>query len=226
MNPAIPASSTSDRQMGEAFSYMAHHVAECAIFLLDTNGVIRTWSKASQGLKGYEAGEACGHFFGMLYTEEDQADGHPHHNLAVAVERGTYQEERWRKKKDGSLFWALVEIIAIRGEDGNLSGFCKVTRDISERKALQDQLTTEKERAQLTLGAIGDAVISTDNMANITYLNPMAEQLTGWNMAQPMGKPFADVMHIVDEVTHKPLEHQLIAMATEGIHSALMRPHY
>ena len=219
MNTPHSESAISAAQMGWAFCYMAHHVSDYAIFLLDKNGCIRSWSKVSQAMKGYEAEEAVGQFFGMLYTDEDQARGHPQHNLADAAQNGTYQEEAWRKKKDGSLFWALVEVIAIREENGEISGFCKVTRDLSERKALQDQIIAEKERAQITLGAIGDAVISTDAMAKVTYLNPMAEQLTGWNSDQAIGRSFSDVMHVVDEVTHQPLEHQLVALVREGLPS-------
>lgn len=206
----------SAERADKAFSFMAHHVSDYAIFLLDANGMMLTWNKAAEEMKGYTAEEAIGQFFGMLYTDEDRQRGHPQHNLHMAAQSGTYQEETWRRKKDGSLFWAMVEIIAIKAQDGDLTGFAKITRDITVRKVLQDQVAEEKQRAEVTLRAIGDAVISTDVDGNIESLNPKAEQLTGWNGAEAMGRPFSEVFHIADETILHPQEHELTSMLKQG----------
>ena len=198
------------------FSYAVEHVRDYAIFVMDAKGTIRTWNKAAETIKGYAADEAIGNFFGLLYTEEDRAQGRPQHNLKLAAANGTYQEETWRRKKDGSLFWAMIEIIAIKTPGGDLKGYCKITRDITSGKTLQDQLVIEKERAQLTLGAIGDAVISINANGKIDFLNGKAEQLTGWRCADAIGRPFPDVFNAVDESTGQSQELQLVSWLKQG----------
>lgn len=202
----------SEQDFVEFFSYMVENVRDYAIFMMDAAGVIQSWNKAAETMKGYSAEEAIGNFFGLLYTEEDRKRGHPQHHLEMALKAGTYQEETWLRKKDGSLFWAMIELIAIKKQDGELKGFCKIIRDINARKALQDQLAAEKERAQMTLDAIGDAIISVDTNGKIDYMNAKAEQMTGWISADAFGRPFSEVFHAVDESTGESQEHQLITL--------------
>jgi diguanylate cyclase (GGDEF)-like protein/PAS domain S-box-containing protein len=210
MNEVIPGG------VDNAFSFMVDHVSDYAIFLLNTEGIVLTWNKAAAKMKGYAAEEIIGQFFGLLYTEDDRLKTHPRHNLNMAAANGTFQEETWRRKKDGSLFWAMVEIIAIKSPSGELSGFCKLTRDITGLKDLQDKVAAEKERAEVTLHAIGDAVISTDAEGKIESLNPKAEQLTGWKVTEALGRPFSEVFHVLDEGTLHPHEHELTAMLKQG----------
>lgn len=207
---------TTASGVDKAFSYMAEHVSDYAIFLLDLDGNVRTWNKAAKKMKGYTADEIIGKFFGTLYTDEDRRKGHPQHNLDMAAQHGTYQEETWRKKKDGSLFWAMVEIIAIKSPSGELTGFSKITRDITTRKLLLEQVATAKKRAEITLSAIGDAVISTDVNGNIESLNPKAEELTGWTATEAFGQPFSEVFHVVNEATEHSQEHELTSMLKQG----------
>ncbi len=179
-----------------SFSIMVEKVKDYAIFLLDPNGIIRTWNPAAAAMKGYTEEEAVGAHLGMLYLQEDQAEGRPQNNLQMAREQGTFQEERWRRKKDGSLFWALIEIIAVTDQNGELTGFCKITRDITERKALHEAVVRERERAQVTLRAISDAVVSFDSERKIDFLNTKAEELTGWPSAEAIGRPLPEVIHL------------------------------
>jgi PAS domain S-box-containing protein len=139
-----------------SFSRMVEKVSDYAIFLTDPSGVIQTWNSAAEVMKGFSKDEAIGQHLSILYTDEDKRCNHPEHNLEEAAKQGTFQESAWRKRKDGSLFWALVELIAIRNDSGELEGFCKVTRDLTNLKQLQDNLAAEKERAELTLNAIAD----------------------------------------------------------------------
>jgi len=203
-------------RMQDALPAVVTRVRDYAIFLLDPCGIILTWNPAAETMKGYSASEAIGNHLGMLYTEEGQRNGHPQHNLHMAAINGTYQEECWRRRKDGSLFWAMIELIAIHGSDQTLHGFCKITRDLTDRKLLQDQLTREKQRAELTLGAIGEGVISVDTQGNIDFINPKAEELTGWRYADAIGRPFEDVFHAVDEQSGSTHEHQLISWLQAG----------
>jgi diguanylate cyclase (GGDEF)-like protein/PAS domain S-box-containing protein len=220
----VVAVSEQEQEEGKEFAYMAKHVSDYAIFLMDAQGIIRTWNKAAQKMKGYAEEEIVGKPLALLYTDDDRNKGHPQHNLDKAAQRGTYQEETWRKRKDGSLFWAMVEIIALKKPNGELNSFCKITRDITVRKALQEQVAGEKERAQVTLRAIGDAVISVDADGAVDYLNPKAEQLTGWTVAEAVGHPFGDVFHAVTGSAQHFDEHQLMSSLKAGHGTAAKSP--
>jgi diguanylate cyclase (GGDEF)-like protein/PAS domain S-box-containing protein len=216
MGEQLPNHQVPSGKAGENFAYTVEKVRDYAIFLMDIDGIILTWNKAAEKMKGYTAHEAIGSFYGMLYTEERRRSKAPQDHLEKAVQNGTYQEETWHRKKDGSRFWAMTEIIAIKNPKGELTGFCKITRDITIRKSLQDQLSNEKERAQVILTAIGDAVISIDADSKIDFMNPKAETLTGWLAANALGRQFHEVVHIVNESDGSPQEHQLVSWLKQG----------
>ncbi|WP_167094395.1 PAS domain-containing hybrid sensor histidine kinase/response regulator [Massilia frigida] len=125
---------------------MVEKVSGYAIFLLDCDGTIQTWNPAAQAMKGYRTDEAVGRNFSMLYTDQERIDGRPEHNLREAAKHGTYQEEDWRQRKDCSRFWALIEIIAIKDASGNLTGFCKLTRDGTDRRKMEEALQDADRR--------------------------------------------------------------------------------
>ncbi|KFI06700.1 PAS domain S-box protein [Massilia sp. BSC265] len=187
----------SDRFIERSFAYMVEKVSDYAIFLLDTSGLILTWNPAAEAMKGYPGSEALGRHFSMLYTDEDQRRNHPDHNLEHAARHDTFQESAWRQRKDGSLFWALVEIIAIRNDSGELEGYCKLTRDLTNLKELQDRLAAEKVRAELTLRAIADGVISVDTAGMVEYMNDQARTLTGWSGEEVKGLGIEQVFNII-----------------------------
>jgi diguanylate cyclase (GGDEF)-like protein/PAS domain S-box-containing protein len=129
----------------------------------------------------------------------------------MTEEHETFQEETWRQRKDGTWFWALVEIIAIRNDSGLLSGFCKLTRDITGRRQMEQALFREKARAEVTLSSIGDAVISIDVDGVVTYLNPAAERLTGWTKSEALGRSVTEVVCLVNSQTRaSPLPHPML----------------
>jgi PAS domain S-box-containing protein len=180
-----------------SFSRMVEKVSDYAIFLTDRSGVIKTWNSAAEVMKGFSKDEAIGQHLSILYTDEDKRRNHSEHNLEDAAAQGTFQESAWRKRKDGSLFWALVELIAIRNDSGELEGFCKVTRDLTNLKQLQDNLAAEKERAELTLNAIADGVISLDQVGAIEYINYQAQCLTGWSQEDAKGLRIGQIFDVV-----------------------------
>jgi PAS domain S-box-containing protein len=111
-----------------------------AIFLLDPQGYVASWNVGAQRIKGYTAPEIVGRHFSVFYTEESVQRGWPTHELAEAMRVGRFEDEGWRVRKDGTMFFANVVITALREADGTLRGFAKVTRDISERKAHEQRI--------------------------------------------------------------------------------------
>ena len=205
----------NEQILERSYSRMVEKVSDYAIFLLDRAGVIQTWNPAAEVMKGFSKSEAIGQNFRILYMEEDQRRNHPEHNLKDAAENGTFQESGWRKRKDGSLFWALVEVIAIRNDDGELEGFCKLTRDLTNMKRLQEELATEKERAELTLDAIADGVIAVDSAGRIEYVNYQAQQFMGWSQAEVKGRLVTEVFDIVQSAEYSA-EEAGVAQAEAG----------
>ena len=124
----------------EAYRLLVEGVKDYAIFMLDPTGRIATWNLGAERIKGYKAEEAIGRHFSLFYTDEDINRGHPQRELEIATAEGRYEEEGWRVRKDGTRFWANVVITALRDEAGCLRGFAKVTRDITERKRLEQEL--------------------------------------------------------------------------------------
>jgi PAS domain S-box-containing protein len=134
------------RKSEQRFRLLVESVRDYAIFMLDPTGHIATWNEGAQRINGYRPDEAIGRHFSVFYPREDLAAEKPARELAIATETGQYEEEGWRLRKDGSRFWASVLITAIRGPDGRLGGFAKVTRDLSERRAAMEQALDDARR--------------------------------------------------------------------------------
>jgi PAS domain S-box-containing protein len=124
---------------------LAESVQDYAIFLLDPDGRVATWNLGAQRIKGYQASEIIGKHFSIFYPEEDLRSGKPEMELEVATAVGRFEDEGWRLRKDGSRFWANVIITALRDSSGNLRGFSKITRDITERMLALEALRTSNQ---------------------------------------------------------------------------------
>ncbi len=148
-----------------SFRLLVEGVADYALYMLDPSGIITSWNIGGERIKGYSPEEILGQHFSRFYTEVDRANGKPARALGIARDKGRYEEEGWRVRKDGSFFWASVVIDPIR-EDGQLIGFAKITRDITERRdaqlkleAMQKQLAESQKfdaLGQLTGGVAHD----------------------------------------------------------------------
>jgi len=151
---AIAANITQRKQMEEALResdeklrLLVGGVQEYAILMLDLEGRVTTWNEGAERIKGYRAEEIIGQHFSKFYTPEAAALGKPALELKKAAEQGRFEEEGWRVRKDGSRFWASVVVTPLRDRTGQLRGFAKVTRDITERKQIEEQL--ERQRSEL-----------------------------------------------------------------------------
>jgi PAS domain S-box-containing protein len=127
------------RASEERFRLLVHSVKDYAIFMLDHEGRVATWNAGAQACKGYAPHEILGQHFSTFYTALDQSAGKPARELEVATRVGRVENEGWRVRKDGSEFWADVLITAIRDNAGELVGFAKVTRDLTERRNAADR---------------------------------------------------------------------------------------
>jgi PAS domain S-box-containing protein len=122
------------------FKTLVGGVTDYALYMLDPTGIVSNWNVGGERIKGYSADEIVGQHFSRFYTPVDRAAGKPARALKIARETGHYAEEGWRVRKDGSFFWASVVIDPIRNDAGELIGYAKITRDVSERKAAEEKL--------------------------------------------------------------------------------------
>src|SRR5262249_49920971 len=152
--------------------------------------------------------------------------GWPSRELGMAEKDGRFEDEGWRVRKDGSRFWANVVITALHDDHGDLKGFSKITRDMTERKQADEkarqlieettarrvaeeyarQIQEQRARLHVTLMSIGDAVISTNSEGRVEFLNPAAEGLVGWTNEEATNRALTDVFQIVNERTRQPVE--------------------
>ena len=127
------------------FRLLVENIKDYAIFMLDPQGHITTWNLGASQIKGYQAEEIIGRHFSVFYTAADREHGKPTRGLETARREGRFLDEGWRVRKDGSHFWASVVITAIYDHTGQLLGFGKVTRDLTERKRMEDALARQYE---------------------------------------------------------------------------------
>ena len=171
---------SANRELTE-YRRLVSSVRDYAIFMLDTAGHVLSWNAGARHLKGYAPEEIIGRHFSLFYSDEDRERDHPGDELRIAVREGRYEEEGWRIRKDGSRFWASVTITAIRDEDGRLTGFAKVTRDLSERR--RHELALQSAIAQLRV--VNDeldrfAMVAAHDMADpLRTISGFAELLVG-----------------------------------------------
>jgi PAS domain S-box-containing protein len=146
------ATSLPPHHLAELTRLMIEEVKEAAVFFMDVEGFIESWNSAAEVMKGYNAEEAIGSHLSLLYTPEDRERGWPAHNLQEAREHGFFREERWRMRKNGTLFWARILLTALRNDAGEHLGFSKITLDLTEHKLL-DHCVKEKAETQRVLRA-------------------------------------------------------------------------
>src|SRR5689334_23745289 len=180
-------------QFGEdRFRLLVESVTDYAIFMLDPAGYVATWNAGAERIKGYKASEIIGQHFSKFYPPEALERQHPQYELRVATSEGRFEEEGWRVRKDGTLFWASVVITAIRDEQNVLRGFGKVTRDLTQRRENEERLRQSEERFRLLVENVRDyAIFMLDaNCFKLTW-NAGSERIKGYTAAEIIGQHFS-----------------------------------
>ncbi|MFY9729095.1 MAG: sigma 54-interacting transcriptional regulator [Candidatus Acidiferrales bacterium] len=170
------------------FRSLVAGVKDYAIFMLDPQGRVSTWNAGAQRIKGYSGEEIIGEHFSRFYTQEDIEGGKPERELKIAASEGRMEEEGWRVRKDGSRFWANVIITPIYDKNGELLGFSKVTRDITERKELDEALHLSEQRFRTLFEFSPDAILATNQDGDITEANSQVEQIFGYGKDELLGQ--------------------------------------
>ena len=179
-------------QSERRFRALVEGVTDYAICMLDTNGVVTNWNAGAERLKGYTADEIIGQHFSKFYTREERAKGVPGRVLETAVREGRSETEGWRQRKDGSRFWASVVVDAIRNSAGELEGFAKITRDITERQAAQEALRESERQFRLLVAGVTDyALFMLDPNGIVISWNAGAERIKGYAADEIIGQHFS-----------------------------------
>jgi PAS domain S-box-containing protein len=181
---------TRDSQ-ADLFRRLVESVRDYAIFMLTPTGHIASWNSGAQLIKQYTAEEAIGQHFSIFYPPEAVQSGWPEEELRRAVRDGRFEDEGWRVRKDGTRFWANVVITALIGSSGELLGFAKVTRDLTERRSHEERLKSSERSVRLLIESVRDyAIFMLDSEGRITSWNPGAERINGYRSHEVIGRPF------------------------------------
>jgi PAS domain S-box-containing protein len=176
----------------DRYRLLIDSITDYAIYMLDANGYVTSWNPGARRFKGYESSEIIGQHFSRFYTDEDQKRGLPELALKMAREQGRFEGEGWRIRKDGARFWVNVVVDPITDSSGDLVGFAKVTRDLTERKSAADALRKSEEQSRLLIQSVTDYAIYTLSPEGIiTNWNAGAERIKGYAPHEIIGQHFS-----------------------------------
>lgn len=195
VEPQLPPAADSLRVetlVDADYRLLVETVTDYAIFLLDTEGMVVSWNKGAERLKGYTHDEVVGRHFSMFYPQDLLDRAWPDHELSVAREVGRFEDEGWRVRKDGSSFWANVIITRLTGPDGEVRGFSKITRDLTERRHQEELLRLSEERFRLLVEGVQDyAIFMLDPKGHVMSWNAGAEKNKGYSANEILGQHFS-----------------------------------
>ncbi len=214
MQPAanFGASLTDDGR----YRLLVEAVTDYAIYMLDGGGYVSSWNPGAQRFKGYTADEIIGQHFSRFYTDEDRQAGLPVRALATAAREGKFEDEGWRLRKDGTRFWAHVVIDPIRLPKGEVIGYAKITRDLTERRLAEDSLKRSEEQFRLLVQGVTDyAIYMLDTDGRVSSWNAGAERIKGYTEEEVVGLHFSHFYRPEDRAQQLP-ELALEAATREG----------
>ncbi len=214
MNRYAPASAAFDP--ADRYRLLIEGITDYAIYMLDPQGLVASWNAGAERFKGYAAEEIIGQHFSRFYTPEDRATGLPARALQTALEEGRFESEGWRVRKDGGRFWAQVVIDAIRTPTGDLIGYAKITRDLTERKAAHEALQQSEQQFRLLVQGVTDyAIYMLDPKGTVSSWNSGAERIKGYAADEIVGQHFSRFYTEEDRATDEPAK-ALRAAAEHG----------
>src|ERR1700676_2796970 len=171
----------------ERFRLLLESIKDYSILMLDPGGFVTTWNKGAGRITGYRSDEIVGRHFSRFYPQVDVTQGKPEHELAVAAAEGRCEDEGWRVRKDGTKFWAEVVITPIYNDNGELSGFSKVTRDVSGRREAERKFKDLLEAAP-------DAMVVVNQGGEIVLLNLQAEKQFGYRRDELLAQKVKNII--------------------------------
>lgn len=188
----LPLSDSRKQPPAETFQLLVDAVTDYALYMLDPGGRIVTWNSGAERFKGYSAEEIIGEHFSRFFLPEDREAGVPALALETAAREGRFEAESWRIRKDGSRFWAHAILDAIRGEDGSVVGFAKITRDITEKRRLEQATYESALQLRMLVKGVRDyAIYMLDRDGRITSWNAGAQAIKGYAEDEVLGKHFS-----------------------------------
>jgi PAS domain S-box-containing protein len=191
-------------------------VTDYALYMLDRNGIVSSWNAGARHFKGYEAQEIIGAHFSRFYPEPERLAGVPDRALATAIREGQFEAEGWRIRKDGSRFWAHVVIDPIFNEGGDLVGFAKIIRDLTERRAAYDALRHSEEQLRLLMQTVSDyAIFLLDRHGHVASWNLGAARIKGYLAEEIIGEHFSR-FYTAEAVANGEPQTALAAACREG----------
>ena len=211
-----PTGALTSRLSADALRLLIESTADHAIFMLDPAGFIMSWNAGAHRIKGYTADEIIGKHFSVFYPQEAIDRDWPGQELRMAAEAGRFEDEGWRVRRDGTLFWANVVITALRDDQGRLVGFGKVSRDLSERRRAEQQLRESEERFRLLVESTIDyAIFMLDPGGHVVSWNAGAERIKGYSAEEIIGKHFS-TFYTPEAVATAWPQYELTEAATVG----------
>jgi PAS domain S-box-containing protein len=189
----------------DRYRLLIESITDYAIYMLDLDGHVTSWNPGAKRFKGYEAEEIIGHHFSTFYMEAERAQNVPTLALEEAARAGRVEREGWRVRKDGTQFWAHVIIDAIRSPKGDLVGFAKITRDLTERKAAEAKLRESEEQFRLLVQGVTDyAIYMLDVDGHVVSWNAGAQRIKGYTPEEIIGRHFSNFYTEADRATGLP----------------------
>jgi PAS domain S-box-containing protein len=176
----------------EPFKLLIQSIVDYAIYMLDPKGFVTSWNAGAERIKGFQTEEIVGKHFSTFYTEEDRKAGLPERVLETARREGKFEGEGWRVRKDGSRFWASVVVDRINDKNGELIGFAKITRDMTEKREAQQALLESERRFRILVQGVTDyAIYMLDTEGRVTNWNSGAQRIKGYTPEEITGQHFS-----------------------------------